>query len=394
MCLPVGGGVLSKKAAKSRIASSFTIPLIICSVAVGTGCATSTNQTGNTPNAATSSLGASLAGNGSILDSISSAVNGIYNSAIGSICTITTVNKSQQKNSNTEDIGTGFFIDNNGDIATNDHVVGTAKTVTVTLGSKSYTGTVIGTDRLDDLAIVHVSPISGVKPLPLGTATTLKPGYYVIAIGNPFQMTGSVSSGIVSGINRSMPSVGGRDMDGLIQTDAPINPGNSGGPLLNTHGQVVGINTMIESPVSGSVGIGFAIPIDRLKKVLPNLLGGKSVEYPWLGITAVTINVGVQQQFQLPTAEGVLVISTDSNGPAAKAGIHGDSGGTKNPVGDGDIITAVNGKQVSSVAEVTSDIAQYSVGSSVDLTVLRKGKPIHVKVTLGAFPTNLPSQSP
>ena len=382
------------KIAKPRIAPSFAILLAICSVAVGTGCATEVSQSGNTPNTATLALGASLVRNRSILDSISSAVNGIYNSAIGSICTITTINKSQQKSSDTEDIGTGFFIDNKGDIATNDHVVGSVKTVTVQLGTKSYKGTVIGTDRLDDLAIVHVSPILGVKPLPLGTATTLKPGYYVIAIGNPFQMTGSVSSGIVSGLNRSMPSVGGRDMNGLIQTDAPINPGNSGGPLLNTRGQVVGINTMIESPVSGSVGIGFAIPIDRLKKVLPNLLSGKTVEYPWLGITAIPIDVGIQQQFQLPTAQGVLVISTDSNGPAAKAGIHGDSGGTKNPVGDGDIITAVNGKSVSSVAEVTSDIAQYSVGSSVDLTLLRKGKPIHIKVTLGAFPTNLSSQIP
>lgn len=313
----------------------------------------------------------------------------IYNRAKQSIFTITTVTNSKTQGTE-EGIGTGFLINNNGDIATNYHVVTGSKTVTVSIGNQSYKGTVIGTDPVDDLAIVHINPISGMNPLPLGTAKTLQVGQPLIAIGNPFQLTDTVTSGIVSGLNRSMPSVSGRLMNGLIQTDAPINPGNSGGPLLNSAGQVVGINTMIESPVKGFVGIGFAIPIDRLESVLPDLLKGAAVQHPWLGITGIGIDPGVQQQFHLPVSQGVLVISTLPNSPAAKAGIHGDSGGTKNPVGDGDIITAVNGTQVTSVSSLTAALNNYSVGSTISLTVLRHGQTMTIKVTLANWPKNLP----
>jgi len=311
-------------------------------------------------------------------------VTQIYNAAKGSIFTITAVTSSS-KNGPSEDIGTGFLIDDKGNIATNNHVVSGQKTVSVTIGNTTVQGTVVGNDVMDDLAIVHITSPAGMTPLNLGTAKTLQPGEFVVAIGNPFQLTSSVTAGIVSGLDRSMPSQDGRVMTGLVQTDAPLNPGNSGGPLFNTQGQVVGINTAIESPVEGSVGIGFAIPIDRLKQLLPQLLAGEQVDHPWVGIAGLDIDPGLQQQYHLPVTGGVLVMAVSPQGPAVKAGLHGDSGSDKTPKGDGDIITGVNGHIVTSVADLTGFINQFPVGSSVELSVLRHGQPLTVKLTLGSW---------
>jgi S1-C subfamily serine protease len=265
-------------------------------------------------------------------------------------------------------------------------VVSGKKQVSVKLGGQTYTGQVVGTDPMDDLAVVRITPPPGVRPLSLGSAKGLQPGEPVVAIGNPFQLTNSVSAGIVSGLNRSMPTESGRLMSGLIQIDAALNPGNSGGPLLDARGQVIGINTAIESPVAGFVGIGFAVPIDRFVALLPNLLQGTAVDHPWLGIRALDIDPAVQQQFKLPVSQGVLVISTVSGGPAAKAGLHADSGGANKPVGDGDIITAIDGHPVADVAELTAIVNQDRVGQTVTLSVLRRGKPISVRVTLAPWP--------
>lgn len=313
-----------------------------------------------------------------------STVTQIYNQSKDSIFTITAVS-SNSKTGPSEDIGTGFLINTNGDIATNNHVVNGQKTVSVTLANKTVQGTVVGTDVMDDLAIVHINPLPGTQPLVLGTAKTLQPGQLVVAIGNPFQLTSSVTSGIVSGLNRSMPAANGRMMTGLVQTDAPLNPGNSGGPLFNAKGEVVGINTAIESPVQGSVGIGFAIPIDRLKQLLPQLLAGEQVDHPWIGISALDIDPGLEQQYHLPVAAGVLVMSVTAGGPAANAGIHGDSGGAQHPKGDGDIIVSVNGQPVTSVAGLTGIINQYAVGTIVQFGILRHGQPLTASVKLGSW---------
>ncbi|MCF8566112.1 trypsin-like peptidase domain-containing protein [Alicyclobacillus tolerans] len=322
-------------------------------------------------------------GSGAPLPSLNgNVINDIYRSAKDSIFTITAVSGGTSQSGPQEDIGTGFLIDQNGDIATNNHVVNGQSTVTVTLNNRSVQGKVIGTDPIDDLAIVRISPPQGAVPLKFGNANSLQIGDLVVAIGNPFQLTSSVTAGIVSGLNRSMPTQSGRMMTGLVQTDAPLNPGNSGGPLFNAQGQVVGINTAIESPVQGSVGIGFAIPINRLEKLLPDLLKGAKVQHPWLGISALDIDPQLQQQYHLPVSQGVLVISTVPGGPAAKAGIHGDTGSTANPKGDGDIITAVNGQSVASVAGLTARISQYNVGSTVKLSILRQGQPMTIQVTL------------
>ena len=310
----------------------------------------------------------------------------VYRTVRPSIFTITAITSLKSSTGPQEDIGTGFLIDDNGDIATNDHVIKGAKYLSVSTANQTYRATVVGTDPVDDLAIVHFSPPAGLHPLTLGSTQTLQPGQLVIAIGNPFQLTASVSAGIVSGLDRSMPVQGGRLMDGLVQTDAPLNPGNSGGPLLDSAGRVVGINTFIESPVQGSVGVGFAIPVDRLRRLLPQLLSGQPVQHSWLGIEAIDIDPGVQLQYKLTVAQGILVFSTAKGGPAARAGVHGDTGGSNHPVGDGDIIVAIDGQPVQSVADLTTAINSDAVGTVVHLTILRHGQRIQLPVTLGAWP--------
>lgn len=328
-------------------------------------------------------------------------VTDIYNRVKNSIFTITAVSqgKGASDSSAEEDIGTGFLIDNQGDIATNAHVVGNAKHVQVTSGNSKYTGTVLNTDTLDDLAIVHIDAPPDLKPLPLGTSKTLQPGNLVIAIGNPFELTSSVSSGIVSGLNRSMAETDGHVMNGMIQTDAPLNPGNSGGPLFNAKGQVVGINTLIESPIEGSIGIGFAIPIDKLEQLKSKLISGSPIQHAWLGIEGMfDVDSLLQQQLKLPVSYGVYVTETTKGSPAAKAGLRGDSNGAKfesstnstSPSvmlkGDGDIIVGIDGHTIRTIDELTQYVNQDAPGQVITLKVVRGSSTLNVKVTLGTWP--------
>ncbi|GLG00015.1 2-alkenal reductase [Alicyclobacillus hesperidum subsp. aegles] len=352
----------------------------------------------------------SVASNGSGSGSSTTAIPGvdnttlvtdIYNRVKNSIFTITAVSggKSASDSGAEEDIGTGFLIDHNGDIATNAHVVGSAKTVEVSSGNRQYVGRVLNADKLDDLAIVRIPAPSSLQPLPLGSVKSLQPGSLVIAIGNPFELTSSVSSGIVSGLNRSMSESSGHVMNGMIQTDAPLNPGNSGGPLLNAAGQVVGINTLIESPIEGSIGIGFAIPIDRLIQLEPKLLSGQPIAHAWLGIEGMDIDNLMQEAMHLPVSSGVYVTETTKGGPAAKAGLQGDSNANKlnsandtaDPYtilkGNGDIIVGIDGEPVNSIEQLTQYINQDNPGQKVTLTVLRHGKKITIEVTLGTWPS-------
>jgi S1-C subfamily serine protease len=350
-----------------------------------------------------STAGASNAGNGltnssglPMVGSSANQITAVYNSVKRSICTITAISDGSSKTGAEEDIGTGFLINDNGDIATNDHVVNGQPTVTVTFGHHNYQGTVIGKDKIDDLAIVHITPPAGRAPLVLGTSAKLVPGQFVIAIGNPFQLTESVTFGIVSGLNRSMPMPTGHVMDGLIQTDAPLNPGNSGGPLLNAAGQVVGIDTAIESPIEGSVGIGFAIPIDRLERLLPTLLRGGQVQHAWLGIAGIDINSYLQSQLQLPVGYGVYVEAVSPHSPAERAGLRGDSGANSaaengqisSLKGNGDIIVGVNGQKVTTIEQLTNIINHDAPGQKLTLNILRNGQKVNVVVTLGNWPTH------
>jgi len=285
--------------------------------------------------------------------------------------------------------GSGFLIDSAGDILTNDHVVDGATSVQVILkDGTNLPATITGTDATDDLALVKVdaSAVSKITPLVLGDSSTVEPGQLAVALGSPYGLTDSITAGIISGVNRTLSGSG---LTGLLQTDASINPGNSGGPLLNSSGQVIGINTAVESVASG---IGFAVPSNTASRALPDLKAGKQVARPWLGISGVDLNATLAKNLNLTVTQGAYVVTVTSGSPADKAGLKG--GGTDNngaPAAGGDVITAVDGKPVSSVSDLSSYFNTKKVGDTVTLKVLRNGSTMDVSATLGAWPTSTPS---
>jgi serine protease Do len=208
-------------------------------------------------------------------------------------------------------------------------------------------------------------------------------GETAIAIGSPFGLTQTVTQGIISAVDRDWSSGNRALYTGLIQTDAPINPGNSGGPLVNTNGEVIGINGMIESPVSGSVGIGFAIPVNTAKRLLPQLETGAQLQRAWLGISGTDLGEVSAAGQDTPVAEGVLVASVASNSPAATAGLRGGQG--EDATG-GDIIVALNGQPVKRMTQLAELIAQHQPGDVIELTVIRSGQELEVALTLAPWP--------
>lgn len=300
----------------------------------------------------------------------------------------------------TQGEGTGFIVDESGLILTNNHVIEGAQRITIVFGDNSRTtATVVGRDPQSDLAVLKAEiPADKLVVAPLGDSDLVETGEPVVAIGAPFGLNGTVTSGIVSATKRDWGQTqGGRPMRGLIQTDAPVNPGNSGGPLFNMNGEVIGITTAIESPVRGSVGIGFAIPINQAKKLLPQLSTGQNVQHPWLGISGIAITEDVAAEQQLPVKEGVLVAETVSDGPAEKAGVRGGRETEEGAIpAGGDIITAVDGKMVKTVQEISRYLDTLKVGDKVKLSVLRDGKAQDITVTLGAWqrPPEQPSEFP
>lgn len=286
--------------------------------------------------------------------------------------------------------GSGFVVDRGGLVLTNNHVVQGASRVSVHFSDGTVkTATVAGTDSGNDLAVLKVDLPTNQSIAALGDSTKVEPGQTAVAIGSPFGLPQTVTAGIVSAINRDWGSAGGRPMRGLLQTDAPVNPGNSGGPLLNLQGEVIGITTAIESPIRGSVGIGFAIPINEAKRLLPRLARGEQVQHPWLGISGSALTPELAKQLNLSVQAGVLVQEAVAGGPAAQAGLRGGRGSSQSdvPVG-GDVITAADGKAVKSVEELASYLDTRSVGDEVHLSVLRDGQTIDVTVTLAAWPTS------
>ncbi len=306
-----------------------------------------------------------------------------------SVVTIRTREGTTPRNQS-EGEGSGFFVNTSGHILTNNHVVPGANRITVILADGTQAvGTVVGTDSSTDLAVVKVDlPAGKIVPVPLGDSDQVRPGDTAIAIGAPFGLEHSVTAGIISAVNRNWGKASGR-LRGLLQTDAPVNPGNSGGPLLNAAGEVIGINNAIEGPVRGSVGVGFAIPINTAKQLIPQLSQGKTVEHPWMGISGVAITADVAGQFNLTVKEGVLVMEVIADSPAAKAGLQGPpSLDAQAPVA-GDIITKVDGKDVKTVQEIASYLDTKRVGDKITVTLLRDGKSRDLAVTLGAWPDNL-----
>ncbi|TMD08522.1 MAG: PDZ domain-containing protein [Chloroflexi bacterium] len=309
------------------------------------------------------------------------SVAAIYKQAIPGVVTISATVGTPRSFS--QATGTGFVVDTSGDILTNAHVVDGASSVTVTFSDgQSVSGRVAGVDQSDDLAIVKVSlSADQLHPLTLGNSDALQIGDTALAIGAPFGLSGSLTEGIVSGLNRGTSAPNGRALTGMIQTDAPINPGNSGGPLLDGNGAVVGINDSIESPVQGSVGVGFAIPINTAKRVLVALEQGQAIQHPALGISGESITPGLATQLGLSVRSGVLVTTVLPGSPAEKAGLQA----TGSPDASDDIITAIDGHAITSIEGLTSYLNTRQVGDKVTLSINRGGRQLSISVTLGNF---------
>jgi S1-C subfamily serine protease len=292
--------------------------------------------------------------------------------------------------------GSGAVIDDQGHIVTNFHVVRGAETLEVTLADKSkHEAKVVGADANNDLAVIQINvPRGRVTPIPLGTSKGLQVGQKVLAIGNPYGLERTLTTGIISSLGRSIQAENQRIIEDIIQTDAAINPGNSGGPLLNSQGQIIGINTAILSPSnSGSIGIGFAIPADTVRRITADLLTTGYVRHPWLGI-ASTINLsdfpGLANALRLNTDRGLMIVDTYQNSPASRAGLRGATdevriGRRRLPVG-GDVILEFQGKPVNSVQELTSETDKYKAGEKITLSVLRGNRRIDVPITLEEAP--------
>jgi len=282
--------------------------------------------------------------------------------------------------------GSGFIIDHDGHVLTNYHVVADARQVEVTLHNrKKYRATIVGTDRSHDLAIVQIKA-PDLNPMVLGDSKNLQVGQKVYAIGNPFGLAGTLTSGIVSSI-RSVQEPNGINIDEAIQTDAAINPGNSGGPLLNSHGEVIGINTMIASSVGQNAGIGFAIPINTAKAVLNDLLTLGRVRRPLMGVITLAIGPDIADQLGLPSDYGLLVQRVISGGAAERAGLKGGTeraylGNTPIIVG-GDLIVAIDGQDVQDQQQLAQIMNNHRAGDTVRVTIYRGKRRIDLNLTLG-----------
>lgn len=288
-----------------------------------------------------------------------------------------------------EGAGSGFVIDADGHILTNYHVVQGAQTIEVTLGDQSrYKAKMIGADTRNDIALIQIDP-KGHKlaPLPLGDSRNLLVGQRVLAIGNPFGFQSTLTTGVVSSLGRTVQTGDTTFIDEAIQTDAAINRGNSGGPLLNSHGEVVGINSAIYSPSGTTVGIGFAIPINTAKRAANDLITKGRVRRATLGVEGRGLWPGLAEALDLSVQQGVLVERVDPGGPAAQAGIRG---GTKVVLAGlqelrigGDVVVAVDGKEITSQMELNLLLNRAEPGNTVTVTIVRGGKKIDIPVKLG-----------
>ncbi len=287
--------------------------------------------------------------------------------------------------------GSGVIFDRKGHIVTNYHVVEDAQRLDVTLsdGSK-YEAEIVGIDPGNDIAVIRIkAPPDRLKPIPLGDSGSLMVGQKVLAIGNPFGLENTLTVGVVSSLGRTMKSVDGRLMHGIIQTDAAINPGNSGGPLLDGEGRMIGVNTAIFSPVGASIGIGFAIPVNTVKKVVPQLIEKGYVSRPWLGITGQSVDPQLAELLGL-SSPGVLVAEVFMDSPADKAGLMGASrylriGNLLVAVG-GDLIISFDNKKVESMDDLNEYISGHDVGDVVEVGVIRNGRETTLKVKLEEMP--------
>jgi S1-C subfamily serine protease len=287
-----------------------------------------------------------------------------------------------------EGAGSGSVIDEQGDILTNFHVIAGADKLTVSFGSgKAYPARVVGRDPDTDLAVIRLleTPKEPLTIVPLGDSDRLIVGQKVLAIGNPFGLDRTLTTGVISGLQRPIRAENGRQIEGAIQTDASINPGNSGGPLLDSHGRMIGINSQIESPSGASAGVGFAIPVNIAKRVVPQLIRDGVIRRPNLGIAPRDVE-SLGNQVRLPVSSGVLIVSVTPGGAAANAGLRGVVQTEEGDLELGDIIVGVDGEKVANNDDLFRILDKHSLGQTVNVEIFRQGRRTSVAVRLSETP--------
>ncbi len=296
-----------------------------------------------------------------------------------------------------EGTGSGFAYDTEGHIVTNYHVVENAEELSVTLADgEVYPAEVVGVDPSNDLAVVHIEADDLPQPVALGDSASLRVGQFVVAIGNPFGLERTLTVGVISSLGRVIQSPDGRFIGEAIQTDAAINSGNSGGPLLDLGERVIGVNSQIVCPSRANAGIGFAVPVNTVRRVVPQLIAHGHYPHPWLGVQLLGLTPERVQAFrqtgmEIPVEEGLLVIEVVPGGAADRAGIRGGDhivrlGNVRIPLG-GDIITAINGEPVTDFQELTVYLeTETQVGDTIEVTIIRDGEEQNVLVTLAERP--------
>ncbi len=287
-----------------------------------------------------------------------------------------------------EGSGSGSIIDDQGDILTNYHVIEGAQKLSVSLGGKKdYPARIVGGDPDTDLAVIRLieKPSGPLTVVPLGDSDKLVVGQKVLAIGNPFGLDRTLTTGVISGLQRPIRARNNRLIEGAIQTDASINPGNSGGPLLDSHGRMIGINSQILSPTGASSGVGFAVPISIAKRVVPQLLQNGQVRRAKLGISTRDVQA-IRNQIDLPVSDGVLVLQVARGSGAANAGLRGLQQTEDGDVELGDIILGINGEKVANSDDLFRVLDKHQIGETVQVEILRDGKRTTVPVRLMESP--------
>ena len=290
-------------------------------------------------------------------------------------------------------VGSGFVFDKKGHIITNAHVIeDSTKTIVTFLDGRSYNAEIIGIDEYTDIGVIKVNAgLKLLKPLSLGDSSNLQVGEPITAIGNPFGLSGSMTSGIISQMGRLLPSGSGYSIPDVIQTDAAINPGNSGGPLLNMRGDIVGINTAIQSTTGEFTGVGFAIPSQTVAKIVPTLISEGEYKHPWIGISGRDIDPDMAKVLGLNDALGFLIITVVENSPASDAGLIGSNktvkvDGREYSIG-GDVIMAVDGMDVRKIDDILIHLQRVkTVGDEMNLEILRDGRTTNVTIVLQERP--------
>ena len=319
-------------------------------------------------------------GTGIVVESVTGDVADLYDAVRPTIVQIT------GQNGRTGGSGSGIILDTQGHILTNNHVISGMDQIDVILADgSSGSARVIGRDPGNDLAVIRADlPPSRLRAAVLGDSDAVRTGEFVIAVGNPFGIEGSLTQGIVSGVGRTLADGRGRPLRQLIQSDAAINPGNSGGALFNSRGEVIGITTAIENP-SGDrtfVGIGYAVPINAARRFLPEMLAGKLIEHPRMGVALQNVTPALAARFGLTVDAGVLITSTEPGTAATRAGLRGGTGGGR---GVGDVVIEIDGQEIRTFDDLASYIDSREVGDRIAITNVRDGAQMSVELTLEAW---------